>query len=341
MIGLARALRDWILVCAGAIAFSLTGRTPARAYQAFVGLFCRTGGRSNDAMSALIARLSPPYPFPHAAGVLGELSGEEVSEVAARLREDGYYVFPQRIAGALCDRLVQFALSQPSIIMHDDAPTTHAGARVRFADERAAPRGVRYDFEMGEVVANPDVQALLCDLSILSVAQAYLRARPRADVLALWWSTAVNAAPSKAAAQHFHFDLDRVKWLKFFIYLTDVDERGGPHTFIAGSHRTGGIPPDLLRQGYARLSEDEVRTCYAGERFIEFAAPRGTVIAEDTRGLHKGRRVERGDRLMLQLQFSNSLFGAHYPKAMLPRRAIDDMQDAIRAYRTIYQGFLP
>ena len=258
--------------------------------------------------------------------------------VTQQLKTDGYYVFPNRLPESLCARLTEFALRNPSIIMQDDVPTDFGGTAIPFAEERRAPRGVRYDFTMGDVVANQDVQTLLCDLSILSVAQAYLGSRPIADVLGLWWSTSANAVASKAAAQHFHYDLDRVKWLKFFIYLTDVDARAGPHTFVAGSHRTGGIPDRLLRQGYARLNEGEVRSCYSADRFVEFAAPRGTVIAEDTRGLHKGRRVESGDRLMLQLQFSNSLFGATYPPCKF-NYVTQPLRSALSRYPQIFSAF--
>src|SRR6185437_17098348 len=87
------------------------------------------------------------------------------------------------------------------------------------------------------------------------------------------------------------------------------------HSFVRGSHRTGGIPSALLSKGYARLTDEDVARHYARTDVMEFLAPRGTVLAEDTRGLHKGLPVRRGDRLMLQLQFSNSLFGGYYPPA--------------------------
>jgi hypothetical protein len=193
---------------------------------------------------------------------------------------------------------------------------------------------------MADVIASPDVQDLVCDFSVLSVAQAYLRARPVADVLAFWWSTAFNSAPSSAAAQYFHFDLDRVKWLKFFIYLTDVGPDGGPHTFVAGSHRTEGIPENLLRHGYVRLSDRDVHAEYPPSALIEFNAPRGTILVEDSRGLHKGKRVVRGDRLMLQVQFSNSLFGATYPRCRLPAVIEPPLRSAVAAYPPIFSAFL-
>src|SRR6185503_13469174 len=121
------------------------------------------------------------------------------------------------------------------------------------------------------------------------------------------------------AGQLYHFDMDRIKWLKFFIYLTDVEAANGPHCFVRGSHRTHGIPSSLLSKGYARIRDAEVFQYYARETEVRFVAPRGTVIAEDTRGLHKGMEVLSGDRLMLQLQLSNSLFGAPYAPSSFRR----------------------
>ena len=48
-------------------------------------------------------------------------------------------------------------------------------------------------------------------------------------------SLAISAKSDKVdehAAQMFHFDMDRPKWLKFFIYINDVNEKNGPHFFI-------------------------------------------------------------------------------------------------------------
>ncbi len=73
---------------------------------------------------------------------------------------------------------------------------------------------------------------------------------------------------------------------------------------------------------------------------IEFAAPRGTIIAEDTRGFHKGKHVERGDRLVLQIQFSNSLFGARRPQAKFGSGLCAELLDRIERYPGLYAAYL-
>ena len=337
---LLRTPLHWIRLALGWAGYLWRGRTPAFAYQSLVWLFCLSGGRSNDRLSRLISRFAPPYRFPGSHGVLGKLSGEDLASITERLDRDGYYLFPARLPEEMCRRLTDYALSQPGTILAGDSAPSAAAIRAAYGPERAAPRGVRYELTMSDVIASPEVQALLCDLSILSVAQSYLRARPVADVLALWWTTAFNAKPSAAAAQFFHFDMDRIKWLKFFIYLTDVGPDSGPHVFVPGSHRTGAIAQRLLDRGYVRLADDEVRACFPETEFVEFEAPRGTILAEDTRGLHKGKHVSRGDRLMLQLQFSNSLFGASYPECRLGQVTEQPLSSAVSAYPRIFSAFL-
>ena len=256
------------------------------------------------------------------------------------LRTRGYYVFPQKLSADLCDRLLTFGLDHPSVVREDERDVSGAGTIRVYRGDRLAPKGIRYDFPTADLLANADVQGLLCDPSILGVAQAYLGSRPMADVLTMWWNTAYSDKPSEAAAQFYHFDMDRIKWIKFFIYLTDVGTDNGPHTFIAGSQRTGGIPPSLLRKGYVRLTDEEVREHYVADDFIEFTGARGTVLAEDTRGLHKGKHVTQGDRLVLQLQFSNSLFGGYYPPSMQPRFASPGDQAFVEQYPEIFSAFL-
>jgi hypothetical protein len=329
-------LVDAAKLALGALRFVKTGSTPDSAYQSMIRLFCTTSGRSNDALSKLISILHPAYKLPEANGLLGRLHSEELSCIASALNEKGFYVFRQQLPEALCDSLLRFALTNRCIRRGSDGtPSVEVD---RFP--RANAQAVRYDFPQQDVIDNADVQKLMADPSIVAVAQNYLRCKPIVDVTTMWWHTAYSKVPDKDAAQFWHFDMDRIKWLKFFIYVTDVEKTNGPHSFVEGSHRTGGIPSSLLSKGYSRLDDAEVNVNYSSRQIIEFAAPRGTVIAEDTRGLHKGRHVEHGDRLMLQLQFSNSLFGGNYPPVRITD-VVDPQLAAMQAkYPRIYSSYL-
>jgi hypothetical protein len=155
----------------------------------------------------------------------------------------------------------------------------------------------------------------------------------------MWWHTNYHKQPDSHAAQFFHFDMDRIKWLKIFVYLTDVLPENGPHSFVKGSHRSGGIPPRLLLRGYERLTDEEVRQCYSDDTCLALSAPRGSIIVEDTRGLHKGANVRGAPRLVLQLQLSNTLFGAKYPRARITRVQDPSLKKMLSLAPAIYSQY--
>ena len=97
------------------------------------------------------------------------------------------------------------------------------------------------------------------------------------------------------------------------LYLTDVDENTGPHSYIRGSHQ-GYRGAAFTRDG--RFSDEEVAAAYPKEE-LRICGPTGTVFIADTKGLHKGNPLIEGERLMFQIQFVNSLFGAPYANSKI------------------------
>jgi len=322
----------------GLFIYSISRKTPIFAYQSMIHLFCITGGRSNELLSLLIALAKPSYKFNNSVGELSQLQTKEASRVISDLRLKGYHIFENKLSEKMCDRLLNFGLSEPceSRAMDGD----NSGSVKKGLYPRANPGAVRYDFSTDDLLANEDIQNLISDMSFCELAQQYLGSRPIIDVLSMWWHTAYSNKPDKEAAQFYHFDMDRPKWLKLFIYLTDVTLDSGPHSFVEGSHRVDGIPESMLNKGYVRLTDDEVENFYGRDKLLEFSAPRGTIIAEDTRGLHKGNHVKKGDRLILQIQFSNCLFGGDYPKATIPAHRTMKLQRAISRYPHLYATYL-
>ena len=335
---LARAGIDVASLAGGWITYVVTGRTPQWAGMSLIRLFCASGGRSNDLMARLVSWRFPPVAIAAAPGFLPARDAQQVARGTAALRERGYHVLEHRVPDQISDRLLDFALMQPAILRASEGQT--GSPRTALYDPQH-PQAVRYEYAQQVLIDNPDIQKLMADPALIGIAQAYLGAEPIADVIGMWWHTAFSDKPDSEAAQFYHFDMDRIKWVKFFICLTDVATDNGPHFFVAGSHRTDGIPRDLLAKGYVRLDDDEVAPRYAPRDVIEFTAPRGTIIAEDTRGLHKGQHVRSGHRLMLQIQFSNSLFGPAYPKLSFSRIADQGLANAARLHPRVFSAYLP
>ena len=325
--------------CLGLVRYALTGRNTLRAHAAMVYFFCNTGGRFNDWVSGIISRRRQSLELADRNGVLGDMSGQVGQRAMQDLLSKGYFVVENALPADVCSRLMDFALKTPAIVRAMDGESVPQSPRLAHFDGQK-PLAVRYDYPVASLIANPDVQTLMADPSLLALSEMYLESRPRLDVLSMWWHTNFHGKPDSEAAQFYHFDLDRFKWLKVFVYLTDVGPKDGPHSFIKGSHRTGGIPQHFLKRGYVRLSDDEVIAHYGADAEVRFAAPRGTIIVEDTRGLHKGNPVTGNSRLILQLQFSNALFGAVYSANRIPAQRSAAFSDRLRQLPDVYKGYL-
>ena len=115
--------------------------------------------------------------------------------------------------------------------------------------------------------------------------------------------------PDSKAAQLYHFDLDRPKWLKFLIYINDVDNFNGPHAFIEGTHKSNQIPFSLRSRGYVRIDDEEIKKINMAKNEKIFYGKAGSAIIEDTIGFHKGNIVKKGYRILLSIQVNSSMFG--------------------------------
>lgn len=290
-----------------------------RSYYNMVNAFCATGGSLHRDVSNQISKLNPIVDLnPLLKDSIFSPESIDFDVIDKKLNQDGFYVFPQRLDGDLVGKLLDFAKSTPCKTRAVDTEKS-VSEDLLIIDENS-PQSIIYQVPEEKVINNPIVQKIVSDYIFLKIAQNYLRVDPILDICTLWWSTNFSAKSDKNAAQWYHFDMDRIKWLKVFIYLTDVGPDNGPHTFVKNSSMDGGIPMGLLSKGYNRLSDNEVMGYFNKSQIIEFTGLSGTIIFEDTRGLHKGRNVTGSPRCLFQFQFCNSLFGAAYSRVNIEER---------------------
>ena len=164
----------------------------------------------------------------------------------------------------------------------------------------------RFQFRNTQLVNHSLIQDLAFDPSLLRIANKFLKTKPVLDIISMWWSLPFSRKAADKAAQKYHFDMDRFKFMKFFFYLNDVGANNGPHCYVKGS--TTNIPKPILED--RRIEDEEIAQNYSAQNIIELKGEAGSIMAVDTRGFHKGKTLTTGKRLLLQLQFSNSVFGA-------------------------------
>lgn len=328
-------IREWSWVIVGLIRYAFTGKTLPRSWNAVVSLFCRTEGRSTEVIHKVIASFRRPYVLDAAVtGILGTLSEESVAQMVGQIHREGYVIPPFKIPDSVCDALTQHALETHCNWVDDDM-----NADVRYP--RGNPSAVRYQLSETNVINHPAMQRLMADPTFLAVSQAYLGCRPILDLIGMWWTTDFNREPQQGnAATMYHFDMTHIRWVNFFFYLSDVTPENGPHTFVRGSHRPGEIPRQFLKKGYTRLTDYEVESHYGSERVLDFVGPRGTIIIEDTRGLHKARPVLSGDRLMAQISFADCAFGGQAAKSILREPQDSLFAQNMKARPGLYEHFL-
>jgi len=292
-----------------------TNRTPEDAYLAMRKLFVETNGKSNNIISRLLRKKG--YDDISVDGVLGLKNMAEVKKVVDGINANGFYVFEKKLSADVVDAITRYAKTTPcKYLKVGTGSIGYSEERILF-DENSAV-SPRYQFSQQQIIDNKSLQQLIFDQSLLAVAQEYLGTRPILYLLAMWWSVPFHGEGKSEAAQMYHFDLDRIKFFKFFFYLTDVDTHTGPHCYVRASHKK--LPASLLKDD--RLTDEEVQAAFGRDSMMELCGEKGTIMAVDTRGLHKGKELTRDKRLLFQIEFSNSMFGQYYPPCKKP--ALDE-----------------
>jgi len=233
-----------------------------------------------------------------------------VTEAAVSLARDGYVMLPDLPAETIA-RMRDWAAEQ-QVLPKDDGAGPHGP--MSMASARAVSHMAH--FENRASAQCPHLLDIATDPLRLGVAASWCGTRPTVLLTLLWWSFATASGPKDA--QLFHLDVDDVRFCKFFIYLTDVDEEDGPHVFLPGSHRQDFLlrskkaaeNPEAYRQwlfGQLRKTDQEVGAYFDTEP-VRITGKAGTNFMALTRGLHKGLKPEKNDRLVAQVVYGASPF---------------------------------
>lgn len=162
-----------------------------------------------------------------------------------------------------------------------------------------------------KITSNKLFQEIAFDPTILNIVGKYLGATPIHVSTNLWFSTPTQDKLEQSQnAQQFHQDAGFLSFVKVFIYLTDTFKSNGAHWFIPASNRDNH---NELLENYVsskRIDDFTLEKIYQKENISCIEGKAGTVVFGDTSCFHKGGVVEEGFRLILNLEYTTSLFGS-------------------------------
>ncbi|TML04339.1 MAG: hypothetical protein E6G36_06515 [Actinobacteria bacterium] len=208
----------------------------------------------------------------------------------ARLREDGYATLPLR--ELLPDTSVWSELEADAARFVSE---TEAGlALEREGGDSALRRRPGKEFVVRKYsrgaqlgLGDPWLR-LGINPRLLDIANTYLEMWSKLEYVDVWYTPPADAE-ERRSSQRWHRDFNDRHLLKAFLYLVDVDDRGGPFEYVPRSAPGGELdklwPWRPLGENYP--PDDELAERIDG-RAVTFTAPKGTLIFCNTSGFHRG-----------------------------------------------------
>jgi hypothetical protein len=227
-------------------------------------------------------------------------------EARERLEQKGLLTLPALVTPEWIDKVMAYLDDKEVVAKGRTMPLSQITPDITIAD-----------YSLLTVMSCPLIVALINAPEVLSLAGAYLGCCPTLSSVGLRWSFPSNAEASDV--QRFHRDPDDWRFVKLFVYLTDVDENSGPHVYVQGSHRTD---VELRARSYELTA---IEKTYGGEAVTAVTGERGTSFMADTAGIHMGKPPSDRPRLMLIAQYSllPVLAFKYHPLNMRPRPSVD------------------
>ena len=285
-----------IVFIIGYIYFCLTKKSNNLIYQSYVRSYCITSGYISEIITGLIILLQ-------SKSEKKKISINPDNKIIVKeLNDNGYVVLKNKLNLNFVEGLLNITKN----LKCTNNQLSKNMKKVIF-DKRIHKLSTYY-YSENELIKNTKVLEIIEYLKKLSISEEYFKSKPYLVAVNMWWSTVSHKADS-FAAQNYHFDLDGIKWLKYFIYLTDVNDYNGPHMYVEGTHKPFSKPYRILKKGYTRISDEEIENTFSQENIKKITGTKGTIIVADTSCFHKGMPPKNDVRLIFEVSFANSYFG--------------------------------
>ncbi len=234
----------------------------------------------------------------------------DVDRIVDELKQDGLCLgidLPKAVVQEILDHAYSTPCYASSAISQSD-PSLGFYYHEKSAAEKALGRRIALARYLNTAALCPAIKKLQADPVLLEIAAKYLDTKPVHQGNRLYWNfaTELTRQEKSATACMFHYDVDDYRCLKFFFYLTNVDEYGGPHVCVRGSHQKKKLQHFLLRK---REEDQDIIDYYGPEAVEVICGGPGYGFVEYPLCFHKATAPIRQDRLLLQVQYARNDYG--------------------------------
>lgn len=276
------------------------GKNNEEDYYTLRDSFSETKGKSHRVFANVLAQHVRSVEYDYTKSIYEFNDAENIIKTGYyHLKHHGFYKTPFIMPDSLLERLKKKVLSGLNKDHGDDVDNAILGTK-------GAPRQLKTNANW--LSSCEEIFEFSADPILLGIVQRYLGVPPIFSTPVAFLNSTVPAANSRSlsdTAQQYHHDMHRMRFVKVFVYLTDVDEDSGPHTLIPGTHRNR--PDSLWADG--RHTDAAVKKEGILDKESRILGKKGTIFLVDTTLLHKGSEPKEHWRLLAQVQYNNSLFG--------------------------------
>ena len=214
-------------------------------------------------------------------------------EVATEIEEKGYAKLEQAINHNIIDSLndrVTEVLNDPN----------HEFNQAKVSESEHCNK-VMYLQCYQPMLTSSLVRGLAFDDLILDIAGAYIGCKPALGTCNLRRSYVNNL--NEGGTQIYHVDANSPRFLKFFLYLNDVDKEGGPFCYVEGSHKKKFFIDGHHFNVQYSWPRELIEAIYGQEKVKLLTAKKGDLLVADTNGWHRGTKPTKKNRTMLTLNY--------------------------------------
>ncbi len=229
----------------------------------------------------------------------------DIDKAIKQLKTQGFYL-DLKLPKEVVKEIIDFALSTPCYANRKSNLGFYYHQKT--SAEIQSEKKIKIGCYFNTAQLCPAIYKLQNDSQLLAIAARYLEQEPVHQGNQLWWSFAGEFSDweRRQSAQMFHYDLDDYRFLKFFFYLTDVDDKSGPHICVRASHKHKKLSHVLLRK---RETDKEIIDYYGEQSLVTICGQAGFGFVEDPLCFHKGLTPTHKDRLLLQIEFATTDYG--------------------------------